>query len=419
MPARTHYSAPNFDGEPAKIRRYFRDLESLFLHAEINDDKQKITYACVYTSHDVEDLWSGLPQAEADPAVYEEFKKAVIELYGEAAEGRTYTIQDLYDLVRESGGIGVSTDADLLEYYRNFLRIAAYLSREGGVGEGHRGAAFIRGLGPTLEKRVRDYLLIRLPAHNAKDPYKEEDVLQAAKRLLKFDSLEKLADARERSTKQVSASQESLAQSLQELRTQVDLLTQIVANSNGTAVPLFIPPIPFNLPSSTPHPNMPSAGRCAFCSNSTHRICECPVAHEYLASGKCVRNGDGRIVLPNNEEISRGLNGRDLKEKIDSWHRAISGNAPTVTSSFRDPPPLIPASIPTSGIGDKVMETVHSHREEDEEDEDDEDDEELVRIRILLKGIESELRNRRNREKRSRADDNDNHRAKISRVSIY
>lgn len=61
-------------------------------------------------------------------------------------------------------------------------------------------------------------------------------------------------------------------------------------------------------------------GECGFCSTQGHFLRECPVVTEFIRNGKCFRNVDNKIVLPNGQFIPRGTPGRNLMEKIESWN---------------------------------------------------------------------------------------------------
>ena len=97
-------------------------------------------------------------------------------------------------------------------------------------------------------------------------------------------------------------------------------------------------------PTSAPPPVVSDPifqSRCMFCSHTDHRIKECPLAHEYVRTGKAVVVGN-RIHLPNGQAIPSTLAGRNLQAKIDTWIAETVATAPTHppdTSFSRDPPP--------------------------------------------------------------------------------
>ncbi|KAF8262850.1 hypothetical protein EI94DRAFT_1808196 [Lactarius quietus] len=73
--------------------------------------------------------------------------------------------------------------------------------------------------------------------------------------------------------------------------------------------------------------------RCVFCSQTNHRIKECPTAWEYIMTGKAV-------VIENCD--SPNTAGRNLQAKLDAWIAGTVATAPTHPSEPvypRDPPP--------------------------------------------------------------------------------
>ncbi|KAJ7358010.1 hypothetical protein DFH08DRAFT_953210 [Mycena albidolilacea] len=65
-------------------------------------------------------------------------------------------------------------------------------------------------------------------------------------------------------------------------------------------------------------------GECGFCSEMGHFLRECNVAADYIRSGKCFRNADNRLVLPNGHFLPRNSLGRNLAEKFDGWFQENS-----------------------------------------------------------------------------------------------
>lgn len=61
------------------------------------------------------------------------------------------------------------------------------------------------------------------------------------------------------------------------------------------------------------------AGECGFCSATGHFLRECPVAGDFIRAGKCFRNQDNKLVLPNGQFVPRIIPGRNLAERIDRW----------------------------------------------------------------------------------------------------
>ncbi|KAF8227248.1 hypothetical protein L208DRAFT_1297717, partial [Tricholoma matsutake] len=54
---------------------------------------------------------------------------------------------------------------------------------------------------------------------------------------------------------------------------------------------------------------------CIFCGLSGHFMPDCL----YLNKGKCKRNVEGQIVVPNGQFMPRNISSRFIKEHIDEW----------------------------------------------------------------------------------------------------
>jgi hypothetical protein len=57
---------------------------------------------------------------------------------------------------------------------------------------------------------------------------------------------------------------------------------------------------------------------CAFCTQKGHHLRECPVAEEYVDTGRAIVH-DNRIHLPNGQPVPNNGTGRRIKASIDNW----------------------------------------------------------------------------------------------------
>ncbi|KAF8228564.1 hypothetical protein L208DRAFT_1290741, partial [Tricholoma matsutake] len=65
---------------------------------------------------------------------------------------------------------------------------------------------------------------------------------------------------------------------------------------------------------------------CIFCGLTGHFISDCLVCQSYINEGKCKKNTEGKIVLPNesnfpDEFTPRSIPGHFIKDRIDKWTR--------------------------------------------------------------------------------------------------
>jgi hypothetical protein len=98
MPARGHSTVPRFDSNALNLRLYFDEVESLSIDASLNKEG-KIHHTLHYTSREDNELWSTLPEAEAQAPNYAQFRDAVVKLYPGADDERKYAKSDLEWLI--------------------------------------------------------------------------------------------------------------------------------------------------------------------------------------------------------------------------------------------------------------------------------------------------------------------------------
>jgi hypothetical protein len=94
MPACGHSTAPHFDGNALNLHLYFDEVESLSINAGLNEEGN-IQHTLCYASQEDNELWSTLPEAEAQLPDYARFCDAVIKLYPGADNERKYVESNL------------------------------------------------------------------------------------------------------------------------------------------------------------------------------------------------------------------------------------------------------------------------------------------------------------------------------------
>jgi hypothetical protein len=98
MPACGHSTAPRFDGNALNLCLYFDKVESLSIDPGLNEEG-KIWHALHYASWKDNELWSTLPEAEAQVPDYARFHDAVVKLYPGADDERKYAESNLQQLI--------------------------------------------------------------------------------------------------------------------------------------------------------------------------------------------------------------------------------------------------------------------------------------------------------------------------------
>ncbi|KAI0364808.1 hypothetical protein BV20DRAFT_1039235 [Pilatotrama ljubarskyi] len=185
MPARGHTTAPTFDpSQPRTLRRFFQDIETLFERSGIETDPARKSWVVRYLPIDVSDLCESLPEYANEDKTYEDFKKAVIALYPGAGEDRKFAVADVENLVAKRAAVPIANISELSAYYRDFFSMTSYLMKHNRLSESEQSRLFVRGIAPPLRDQVSQRLQLKLPDHYPDDPYKLEEIYDAAKFVL-------------------------------------------------------------------------------------------------------------------------------------------------------------------------------------------------------------------------------------------
>ncbi|OBZ76575.1 hypothetical protein A0H81_03285 [Grifola frondosa] len=155
MPARGHHTAPTFKpSKPRTLGRYFEDLEYLFGNlTNAPSEAEKKKHAIRYVPVDTADMWDQLP-SYADAAItYADWRDEVKKMYPTEDKDRKFTMQDLDRLVGERSRLGISTAADVGEFYRELFKIIRFLISKKRMSESEASRMFLR---PFTAQQRRD-----------------------------------------------------------------------------------------------------------------------------------------------------------------------------------------------------------------------------------------------------------------------
>ncbi|KAF9816817.1 hypothetical protein IEO21_03897 [Rhodonia placenta] len=181
MPPRGHSTAPSFDpSEVRSLRRYFQDLEALFVRCQITDEAAKKQWAVRYPSIDVADLWETIESFIDVAKSYNDWKADIRALYPGADDTRKWSLADMDQLIGERARIGIHNAADLGCYYRDFMAITKHLIAQNRLSPIEQSRAFLRGFQPALLTRLETRLHLKHPDHYADDPYTMAEIHAAA-----------------------------------------------------------------------------------------------------------------------------------------------------------------------------------------------------------------------------------------------
>ncbi|KAF5367850.1 hypothetical protein D9615_010562 [Tricholomella constricta] len=329
MPARGQSSAPTFVPERAReLRRYFSDLNHLFIECNVVDEQEKKTHTTRYTDIDTADLWEQLDEF-AVGTTHDEWQKAIMALYSGASKERKYSMADLDYLIRERHRLGIQSNSDLGEYYRQFLSVTQFLVSENRLSVNERDRQFRRAFQSDLWSKIHRRLEILNPNHHPDDPYATETVCAAAEHILHGTNAVQRQEAPPGAPPQVtitpSGSLTGATRSpstgqplkLEELYERINLLEQHIQRLGQ------------DKGGDGGRPNQSTNDNCHFCGGEGHYIPNCPVHQAYATEGRCRRTDDNKIGLPSGARIPAGTPGRYIKDKLDEWHRRNPGQMAT------------------------------------------------------------------------------------------
>jgi len=187
MPAPTSNRAPSFSGETSDLLDFFELFEDLALACGLTD-AEKCKLLVRYVDQATKRFWVTLAGYESKNFVT--FKASILEQYPGAEKGVHYTIRDLERAVLSSGDGDISTETELLQYYRQFRPIAHWLVTNGKITTRERDRYFWQGL-PTATRRAIDRRLeVQDATYSRAEATDFEKVLKAGRFVFSDDAFD-------------------------------------------------------------------------------------------------------------------------------------------------------------------------------------------------------------------------------------
>ena len=387
-PLRGAHGAPAFDGVPTHLNRYFEDIDIVL--TGINPDVPEadlIRYAKHYLDTDTCLLWETLTPEPHPEWTWDTFKAAVRRLYPGSDGGRLFSVADLDRFISDSAQKGVYTRAEHGEYYRDFLRITSHLITSQRMSTNDRNRLYILGFGDHTRRRIESRLAIILPDHHPEDPYPMNEVHAAAEFLLSSTSPHSVTTDQfsgpvrfassipGRETKPVVKKEElDMSAALATFASTMARLESILAAQSLELAKRSIPRTT----------NAPANRTCNFCSEPGHFVGACPKALEYIKSGKCMRNSEGRICLPSGRYLPGTIVGNNLSERFDKYYATYQSQntQPATTAVFEAQP---------AGLSGEAAGT---------EDASDEEDGEIIALENMARTFANDLAKKMDKGKR-------------------
>jgi len=292
-------------------------------------DQLLIEWAITWVSTDVQDLFESF----LTPGMtWDQFQAKAMAYYPGADGTRQYVVADIERLAHEWSAKGVYTRADLGDYLRQFQILAADLLTNRKVDEGLLERLFMKGFGDATRRKIESRLRIVVPNHYYDDPYPRKDVEEAALFVLSATPADPdqhgTADVHSPTGPTVKAEDNSLAATLAMIQNSIAQLTlALTAQAQQPPIQARQPP--------PQQPAQPRPRGCIFCSALDHFITECKTLEEYISAGKCIRNENRKVVLPDGRFLPRSVTGENLKTRFDTWWKshASPSNPANITTS--------------------------------------------------------------------------------------
>ena len=339
MPPRGHATAPTFDpANPRNLRRFFLDVEALFERSGVEDEQQKKVWVVRYLPIEVAELCESLPAYSGEGHSYQQFKTAVIALYPGAGDDRKFSMAEVEALVAQRAKSPITNVVELSSYYRDFYTMTTYLIAQGRCSKSEQSRLFVRGIAEPLWERIQKRLELKDPDHYPDDPYDVDKVYEAATFILHGTIIGGKVPSQSAST---AAPPPPTTVKMEDLAPILRLLAQSVgegsANATAHTANRFAGPPPGapryqpNFAAQEQRYPPPGGNFCHYCGNPGCQLRSCPFVEEDVRAGRCMRNQEGRVVLPNGNFIPRQLPGFDgitMRDRLYEWHRRNNVNAP-------------------------------------------------------------------------------------------
>jgi len=323
MPLKGDHGAPTFNPDhPSKLLHFFHQLEALFLRCGITSNEEKKDYVISYIDASLADLWEGIPLFKSATGTYDEFKATVLECYTD--NDCKYNVLDLDMLIGERQHLGIHLLNELSKYHLCFQAVTLYLLKKKLIGKVEQFNAFVRSFSPAFWKDISHCLQVKHPDPYPDLPYKISKVYDAARFVLHgLPTGSSVIPIPAFPSQQPSPSSVSYTPPPSQ---PVDLPPTIKAEQLGLILTEFTKSIVKAIKQENISDNCPSSSSnfqrstsCNMCGKE-HFIQDCEVITEYIYTGKCRHNTEGKVVLPFGSFILKDIPGTLLHDHFDEWH---------------------------------------------------------------------------------------------------
>jgi len=360
MPERGSREAPKFDGDPRSLVRFLNEVDKKATTAGLTA-QAKIDATVDYANNKEYNLWSDLPSKLGGD--WDAFKNELIALYPGSGTTKKYFVSDLEALADSWRGKGLRTHADLGEFNRDFQVIVKWLTDNSKISDEKISMIYQHAFPHDQRTILCRKLEMAWPLLEEDTEYSLTQLKDAAKTVIKSSG---------------GGASSSKADDIGPVRVKTEShdwksgspwdsqTTSSFANAIAMAMSQMNQGqqdqgrrAPRNKTSLSPGLALLQNMLCLFCSDGQHFIRDCPIVPEYEAKGLCRRNHRGMIELPNGTRVGPAVAvGKDLKERIDNWHKV---NSPTVAAHF------VEAAFPQASAFSAVINSADDSDDDEEE----------------------------------------------------
>src|SRR5271156_2699283 len=311
--------------------------------ANITLDSEKKEQVLEYVEFDTEQIWRTFPEFSDVLKSYDEFKSAIFVHYPDATGEFSYSLKEMDLLIGQRLRLGLTTMQDLSDYHLQFLGITRWLISKGHLADLEQQRAFLRAFQPQFLVLVMNRLTIKKPDHHPDIPYKIEDVYDAARFILQGASASTFMP--------VTPSPPPVTSPSNNEYIKTETFTSMMAEFNKTMSEALSASRSRGFTRSQQEPSQ--SVECNYCGGP-HYILECENVEEDIKAGKCRRNQEGKVVLPTGAYVSRTVQGKWMRDRINEWHRqhpnqlASATLIHTIDARLVYPPPSNQLTGPTN-----------------------------------------------------------------------
>ncbi len=180
MPIRTSKEAPRFQGVASSLQRYLEDIEMICEDRQRSGAAELIKWAIYYTDEKSSETWTATKDALTEPNTWEDFKKAITEIYPEAQPDRRHTIAALRAITDRYSAQAIMSETSLAEYHREFSATAQYLISKHRMTRREASILYMSAFASGIRPDITTRLTIKCPDVRPDDGYDLKEMNSAA-----------------------------------------------------------------------------------------------------------------------------------------------------------------------------------------------------------------------------------------------